>query len=144
MLEISASTLAWISLVVVQAFIHYFIIGARRERIDKEAEAKIIEESLSYSGDSIESDLNTIPNTPTGEPTAITISYFSSDRVNGNHETKHEAIPSAPSIREVSIDLRDPDIPVKTPFYLTQTGTEVLENCSLKNIVEQQIRSVPQ
>ena len=111
--------MAWISLVVVQAFIHYFIIGARRERIAKEAEAKIIEESLSYSGDSIESDLNTIPNTPTGEPTAITISYFSS-----------KAVPSAHSIHEVSIDLSDPGIPTKTPFSLTQTGTEVLEVCA--------------
>ena len=120
--------MAWISLVVVQAFIHYFIIGARRERIAEEAEAMLIGESLSYSGDSIESDMNS-PNTPTGEPTAITIPCFSSDRVNGKIITKYETIPSRPSIQELSIDLSDQHTPTKPPFYLTQTGTEVLEVC---------------
>ena len=114
MLELSSSTMAWISLVVVQAFIHYFMIGARRERINKETEAMIIEESLSYSGESIESDMN-YPNTPTGEPTAIT--------------TKYETVPSSPSIQELSINMSDPDAPMMPPFYLTQTGTEVIEVC---------------
>lgn len=129
MLEICASTVAWISLVVVQAFIHYFVIGARRERIDNETEAMIMGESLSFSGDSVESDINT-PNTPTGDPTSFTISYFSSDRLNGKLIAKYEAVPSAYAMPQVSIELSEIDIAKKTPFYLTQTGTEVLKVCS--------------
>jgi len=144
MLEVCASTVAWISVVVVQALVHYFVFGARRERIDE----VLLEESLSLSASvgSIESEFDIIntPNTPTGDPSFSSISYVSLDPQDGNLTSKFETVPSTSTRHEVSINLSETDIARKAPFYLMQTGTEVLKNCSLKNVVEQQIRSVPQ
>mmetsp|Transcript_2397 Transcript_2397/g.5732 ORF Transcript_2397/g.5732 Transcript_2397/m.5732 type:complete len:144 (-) Transcript_2397:535-966(-) len=143
MIEITASAAAWIGVVVVQALLHYFVLGARREarreRIRKETEALIMEESLSYSEESVESDI-LAPNTPTGEPCISTISYLSSDPQQGNLK----AIPSEPYSHHVSIELSETFVDRTTSFHLTQTGTEILKNCSLENIVEQQIRAIPQ
>ncbi len=132
MLEICASTVAWISVVVVQALIHFFVLGARREarreRIRKETEAMIMEESRSYSEDSVESDFNT-PDTPTGEPCFFTVSYSPSDGPHSNLKARLKAFPSEPYINNTSIHLSKPYIIAKTRFDLSQTGTEMLKVC---------------
>jgi hypothetical protein len=48
MAEISLSIVAWISVVLIQAILHYVILGARRERIQKE-EDMVLEECLSLA-----------------------------------------------------------------------------------------------
>lgn len=126
MLEVCASTVAWISVVVVQALVHYFVFGARRERIDE----VLLEESLSSVG-SIESEFDIIntPNTPTGDPSFSSISYVSLDPQDGNLTSKFETVPSTSTRHEVSINLSETDIARKVPFYLMETGTEVLKVC---------------
>ena len=130
--EICASTVAWISVVVVQALMHFFVLRARREarreRIRKETEAMIMEESLSYSEESVGSDFNT-PNTPTVDPCFFTVSYSSSDGPHGNLKARLKAFPSEPYISNVSIDLSESYVTAKTRFDLSQTGTEMLKVC---------------
>jgi hypothetical protein len=129
MLEVYASTIAWISVVVVQALVHYFVFGARRERIDE----VLLEESLSLSTSvgSIDSEFDIIntPNTPTGDPSFSSISYVSLDRHDGNLTSKFEIVPSTSTRHEASINLNETDVARKVPFYLMQTGTEVLKVC---------------
>lgn len=151
MLEVSTPTVAWISVVLVQAIIHYFVFGARRERIQQETEAVLLEESFSfctYEG-SMESDydldLTSTPNTPTAAPSFSSISSLSSVACqNEDLTTASETISFPSTEREVYIKFRETDIDENSPFYLMQTGTEMLKSCSLKNVVEEQIRLVPQ
>lgn len=49
-MEISLSTIAWVSVVLVQALVHYLVFGARQERLQQEKEqAALVEESLSLA-----------------------------------------------------------------------------------------------
>ena len=48
MLDIPLSIVAWISVVLVQAVVHYFVFGARRARMQHE-EDLMLEESLSLA-----------------------------------------------------------------------------------------------
>jgi len=129
MLEVSTSTVAWISVVIVQALIHYFVFGARRERIQQETEAVMLEESFSFStiDSSMESELDLIstPNTPTAAPFFSSISSLA--RQNGDITTASETIPFPSAEREFYIKLSEADTFENSPFYLMQTGTEMLK-----------------
>ena len=134
MLEVSTPTVAWISVVIVQALIHYFVFGARRERIQQETEAVLLEESLSFSTNegSMESelDLTNIPNTPTAAPSFSSFSSLTSlARQNGDINTAFEKIPFPSAEREFYIKLSEADRFENSPFYLMQTGTEMLKVC---------------
>jgi hypothetical protein len=48
MIEVPLSIVAWVSVVVVQALIHFVVFGARRERIQQD-EDTVLEESLSLA-----------------------------------------------------------------------------------------------
>ena len=131
MLEVCTSTVAWISVVVIQALMHYLVFGARRERIHKETEAVLLEESLSFSTSecSSESDLDIInpSSTPTGDISFSSISCLSSDEHHGNLTSTFETIPSISAQLKVSINSSEIYIARKAPFYLMQTGTEMLK-----------------
>uniref|UniRef100_A0A7S4AWX5 Uncharacterized protein n=1 Tax=Pseudo-nitzschia australis TaxID=44445 RepID=A0A7S4AWX5_9STRA len=148
MLEVSTSTVAWISVVIVQFLIHYFIFGARRERIIQETETVLLEESLSFSTNegSMDSDFDVtnIPDTPTSTPPFSPGSPLSSLIKEGNVTAASETVSSFWTKRVFDIRLSDIDQVENTPLYLMQTGNEMLKSCSLKNVVEEQIRSVPQ
>jgi hypothetical protein len=49
MTEIPLSIVAWISVVLIQAIIHYLVLGHRRSRMKLEAEDMTLEESLSLA-----------------------------------------------------------------------------------------------
>jgi hypothetical protein len=121
MLEVYTSTVAWISVVVVQALMHYFVFGARRERIQKQVEAELLNESLSFSTSEGSIDLDTdiidSPNALTRDPS---FSYMSSDQIATEFET-------VPTIHDVPINGTETYRTGKTPLYLTQTGTEILK-----------------
>eukprot|EP00535_Pseudo-nitzschia_heimii_P000171 CAMPEP_0197185902 /NCGR_PEP_ID=MMETSP1423-20130617/12896_1 /TAXON_ID=476441 /ORGANISM="Pseudo-nitzschia heimii, Strain UNC1101" /LENGTH=140 /DNA_ID=CAMNT_0042637079 /DNA_START=20 /DNA_END=442 /DNA_ORIENTATION=+ len=140
--------MAWICVVVIQAFIHYFVLGARRDRIHEETEAAFLEDNLSYSSNDgsfgSDSDMMYTPHTPTGDPSPSSIAYLSPGRQDGNHSDSFGKIPFMSIKRVASVDPNETAKGRKRPSYLTQTGTEMLKSCSLKNMVEQQIRSVPQ
>lgn len=132
MLEVSASTIAWLSVVIVQALLHYFVLGARRERMHQEKEA-LLEESLSFSiGENfIDSDLDSIsiPGTPTAAPTLSSISYISSDRQDRDFITISRMIPSTSTKHQALAKLNVTEQARNASFYLTQTGSEMLKVC---------------
>jgi len=151
MLEISTSAVAWISVVVVQFLVHYIIFGIRRERIIQETDAVLLEESLSFSTNEgatdSDCDLASAPNTPTNDPYFSSVSSLSSaSLIEGNTtpSSSELALSDYSSDRKVYIELSATDRVENTPFYLMQTGNEMLRSCSLKNVVEEKIRSVPQ
>ena len=79
MLDIPISIIAWIAVVLVQALVHYFVFGARRERINQD-DAKL-EDSLSFNCEgSMEAELDptSAPNTPTSAPSFSSLSSASS------------------------------------------------------------------
>jgi flagellum-specific peptidoglycan hydrolase FlgJ len=49
MIDVPLSAVAWISVVLIQAVIHYFVLGHRRRRVEQEAEDLALEESLSLA-----------------------------------------------------------------------------------------------
>lgn len=49
MTELPLSAVAWISVVLIQAVLHYFVLGHRRRRVDQDAEDLALEESLSLA-----------------------------------------------------------------------------------------------
>ena len=59
MIEIPLSIVAWISVVLIQAMVHYVVFGARRQRIQQqESEEALMLETLSLSTNESFSDLN--------------------------------------------------------------------------------------
>jgi len=148
MLEICTSTVAWISVVIIQAFLHFFVLGARRDRIQKETEAALLEDNLSFTSNEVsfgsDLDMMNIPETPTGDPSFSSTICVSPDRQDGNRLNAFGKIPLVSIQRRTSIDSNGIDATKKIPTHMTQTGTEMLKSCSFKNVVEQQIRSMPQ
>eukprot|EP00980_Cylindrotheca_fusiformis_P002801 scaffold672_cov126-Cylindrotheca_fusiformis.AAC.2 len=49
MIDVPLSAVAWLSVVLIQAVLHYFVLGYRRRRIDQVAEDLALEESLSLA-----------------------------------------------------------------------------------------------
>jgi hypothetical protein len=49
MTDVPLSAIAWISVVLIQAVLHYFVLGYRRRRVEQEAEDLALEESLSLA-----------------------------------------------------------------------------------------------
>ena len=132
MLEVCTSTVAWISVVVIQALVHYFVLGARREKLNKETEA-VLEESLSFStiedSDECDVDRMDITDASSERPSLSSISYSSSDRYDGNVNVnaKLKTVLSTSTEHQSSIYSDGITIPRKAPMYLMQTGTEMLE-----------------
>jgi hypothetical protein len=49
MTDVPLSAVAWICVVLIQAVLHYFVLGHRRRRVEQEAEDLALEESLSLA-----------------------------------------------------------------------------------------------
>ena len=133
MFEVSTSTVAWISVVIVQFLIHYVIFGARRERIHQETEAVLLEENLSFSTNdgSMESDfdLTSYPDTPTAAPSFASVpsltSLIKEESVTAASETESYLWTN----RKFDVSFSETDKGENTPLYLMQTGNEMLKVC---------------
>jgi hypothetical protein len=183
MIEVPISIVAWVSVVLVQAIIHYVVFGARRERIQQEEEA-VLEESLSLSTNESFMEAELEPSTaehPPSDPSSPTLSSSPTFTVEDVHVLTSS--PRSAIIRHRSSSsssmLDETMIFEPSPFYLTQTGTEILkvrnratyslilesifgdvkirflstiahgcishlQGCSIENMIEEQIRAVPQ
>ena len=133
MLEVCTSTMAWISVVVIQAFIHYFVLGARRDRIHKEAEAAFLEDSLSYSSNDgsfgSDSDMIHSPHAQPRDMSFSSIMCISEDRQDRYRLKTSQKTPLKSIQHRIPIDSNERAKTSKTPLYLTQTGTEMLKVC---------------
>mmetsp|Transcript_59871 Transcript_59871/g.66924 ORF Transcript_59871/g.66924 Transcript_59871/m.66924 type:complete len:140 (-) Transcript_59871:104-523(-) len=139
MLEVSISIVAWISVVVIQACVHYFVFGARKERMIQETDA-VLEESFSFTTNesSMEIELDpatSVPNTPTSAPFAPSYSISTLSSIK-NPLSSTESTVYLQRCNSTSYE--------ESQIYLMQTGSEMLKSCSLESRVEEQIRAVPE
>jgi len=140
MLEVSISIIAWISVVVIQACFHYFVFGARKERMIQQETDAVLEESFSFNTNesSMEIELDpatSAPNTPTSAPFPPSYSISSLSSI-----TK----PLSSTESTVYLQRCNSTSYEESQIYLMQTGSEMLKSCSLESRVEEQIRAVPQ
>lgn len=127
MIEIPLSIVAWISVVLVQAVLHYVVLGARRDRIQHE-EDLVLEESLSLATNESSLDEQDVS--------------FSSDTFTiqdcGYQGCIIPATPGTPTLlgEEDDVDgLMDGDEPQPILVeLLTQTGTELLKVSESRSI----------
>jgi hypothetical protein len=122
MMEIPLSTVAWISVVLVQAIVHYMVFGARRARIQQE-EDMVLEESLSLA--TTEGSMDTFD-----EPASFSDAWTIKDC--GYSGTVISATPGTPTL--LGEKLLDGDEPQDFLNLLTQTGTELL-NVSSSRVI---------
>jgi hypothetical protein len=130
MIEIPLSIFAWISVVLVQAVIHYLVLGSRRDRIQHEADL-VLEESLSLATNEGSLDDQDVS--------------FSSDafsiQVCGFEGCIIPATPGTPTLLgEEDVDglidgLMDGAEPQPILELLTQTGTELLKVSESRSII---------
>jgi hypothetical protein len=138
MLEVSISIVAWISVVVIQALFHYFVFGARKERMIQQETEAVLTESFSFTtSDSyssiIETELDTgiisAPNTPTSAPyfpsSSIIASSFKQSETATTSTTTTHLLTSAE--RTVYLKLSKSEEFDNSNFYLMQTGSEMLK-----------------
>lgn len=140
MLDIPMSHVAWLSVVVIQALIHYFVFGMRRVRIQKEEEP--VYETLSLSTNDSFADLDSDP-VPVTVPTqdALTaaaaaasssyLAYIDNDDLSEEDNPFLSTEPSTamssfssivpPCSPRVVSHLIDP-----SPYELMQTGKDIL------------------
>jgi len=138
-MEVSISIVAWISVVVIQACVHYFVFGARKERMIQETDA-VLEESFSFTTNesSMEIELDqatSVPNTPTSSPFAPSYSISTLSSIQ-NPLSSTESTVYLQQCNSTSYE--------ESQIYLMQTGSEMLKSCSLESRVEEQIRAVPE
>jgi hypothetical protein len=124
---ISISMIAWISVVVVQALIHFVVFGVRRERIQQEEEAALEETlSLTTSESFTENEFDQITET-TASTRAVTSSSF------GIHDIRfrskeHSMSSTSPCRSSLTGTLDFQALIVEpSPHYLMQTGTELFK-----------------
>ncbi|MGK3749503.1 MAG: hypothetical protein ACI8RD_001798 [Bacillariaceae sp.] len=144
MLEVSISIVAWISVVVIQALFHYFVFGARKERMIQQETEAVLEDSFSFTtSDSyssiIETELDTAiistPNTPTSAPffsssSSIIASSFKQSETAAAATTTTTASTThqlTSAERAVYLKLSKSEEFENSNFYLMQTGSEMLK-----------------
>jgi hypothetical protein len=134
MIEIPLSIVAWLSVVLVQAVIHYVVLGARRNRIQHE-EDLVLEESLSLATNEGSQDDQDVS--------------FSSDAFTiqdcGYQGCIMPAVPGTPTllgeededglIDGLIVGLMDGDEPPPILELLTKTGTELLKVSESQSII---------
>jgi len=142
MLEVSISIVAWISVVVIQALFHYFVFGARKERMIQQETEAVLEDSFSFTtSDSyssiIETELDTAiistPNTPTSAPffssssSIIASSFKQSETAAAATTTASTTHQLTSAERAVYLKLSKSEEFENSNFYLMQTGSEMLK-----------------
>ena len=138
MLEVSISIVAWISVVVIQALFHYFVFGARKERLIQQETEAVLEENFSFTtSDSyssiVETELDTeiisASNTPTSAPyfpsSSIIASSFKQSETATRSTTTTHLLPSAE--RTFYLKLSKSEELDNSEFYMMQTGSEMLK-----------------
>jgi hypothetical protein len=136
MIEVPISIVAWMSVVLVQALIHYVVFGVRRERIQQEEEA-VLEESFSLStNDSfVEAEQEPIiSENASSDPSTPTPSVSPAFAIQNVQLSKTKSSPTSSivphRISPRSSMLNETMIFEPSPFYLSQTGTEMLKVCN--------------
>lgn len=138
MIEVPISIVAWVSVVLVQALIHYVVFGARRERIQQEEEAvleeAVLEESLSLSTNEsfmeVEPESGSVANKSSSPPTFARPSSptFDIQSVHSSKTTLSPVSSMIPHRCSASASMLGETMTFEqSPFYLTQTGTELLK-----------------
>eukprot|EP00339_Tiarina_fusa_P028380 CAMPEP_0117035880 /NCGR_PEP_ID=MMETSP0472-20121206/25460_1 /TAXON_ID=693140 ORGANISM="Tiarina fusus, Strain LIS" /NCGR_SAMPLE_ID=MMETSP0472 /ASSEMBLY_ACC=CAM_ASM_000603 /LENGTH=130 /DNA_ID=CAMNT_0004745491 /DNA_START=156 /DNA_END=548 /DNA_ORIENTATION=- len=127
MAEIPLSIVAWVSVVLLQAVIHYVILGARRGRIQEE-EDMVLEECLSLS--TTEGSTDASDEMFFGETVALQDGYKG---------TVIPPIVGTPPLLGEKDSSRDNE--EKFMELLAQTGTDLFRRRSVERIVEEQVRA---
>ena len=117
MLDIPLSIVAWISVVLVQAVVHYFVFGARRARMQHE-EDLVLEESLSLATNEGSTDT-------ADDSTALQDAFTVKDC--GGYTGTIISATTSPSGLFLGEKILDGDEPSDLLNLLSQTGTELLK-----------------
>ena len=115
------STVAWISVVLVQAIVHYVVFGARRARMQHEEEL-VLGESLSLATNEGEASMD-------GADESTPLKEALSSRDGGYVGTVVPATPGTPPLLREKVF--DGELPKEFFNLLSQTGTEMLKVSSL-------------
>ena len=124
MIGISLEVVAWVSVVLVQAILHFVVLGARRERIQRDDEDIIIEESLSLATSECDCSLHADDDDDDDHYRPITPerhSYPDISRYGDGHETPTSS-PQTGKLRAL-----DGDEPLEFLHLLSQTGSEMIK-----------------
>mmetsp|Transcript_8134 Transcript_8134/g.12875 ORF Transcript_8134/g.12875 Transcript_8134/m.12875 type:complete len:146 (+) Transcript_8134:85-522(+) len=143
-MEIPLSIAAWVSVVLIQAIIHYVVFGVRRERIQEQQEEEAVFEtvSLSTSESFTEHEL---------EPSNIVenVVAAAAQGIGVNEAPKSSSVapisvhsPASSSRKTLSSTRNETLVIEPSPHFLMQTGNDLLKSCSLENLVEEQLRAV--
>jgi hypothetical protein len=150
MIELPMSIVAWLAVVIVQAVIHFVVLGARRERLQKEEE--VVFETLSLSTSESFTDFDATTTSVADQPTpnsrfenqvAVAVAAAASsssllEMVNEEDEillldktaavnVSDPLINSPFSSAAILVDDNDVDLIVEpSPYYLMQTGKDIL------------------
>ena len=118
MIEVPLSIVAWVSVVVVQALIHFVVFAARRERIQQD-EDRVLEESLSLA---------------TNEGS---LDAYDDDSVTESFDLPAIGVSSAKSMadfRALSFSVDDDDGPLNFHELLSQTGSQLAQVSTTRSI----------
>eukprot|EP00934_Nitzschia_sp_Nitz4_P004329 Nitzschia sp. Nitz4//scaffold114_size70088//27012//27510//NITZ4_005977-RA/size70088-augustus-gene-0.4-mRNA-1//1//CDS//3329533423//4319//frame0 len=134
MIELPLSVLAWISVVVVQAMIHYLVLGPRRQRA-RSLEADALEESLSLATQDTDESIDLVLSSGAGTPS---LSRSNSEDEGENDNLAESVMILCPSALYDETEEEDDE----WMELLDQTGTELLQRRSMEVIVEEQVRAL--
>jgi hypothetical protein len=138
MIEVPISIVAWVSVVMIQAIIHYVVFGARRDRIQHEDETVFETLSLSTSDSCTELDIEPSSTAKAlGSQVAVAVSFsslldlaeheMSKGKMFGESSTSNKSLASlAPSRSSFSSTLDETVILESSQCYLMQTGKDIL------------------
>ena len=129
MIGISLEVVAWVSVVLVQAILHFVVLGARRERIQRNDEDIIIEESLSLATSECDCSLHADDDDDDDHYRPITPerhSYPDISRYGDGHETPTSS-PQTGVLIGKKLRALDGDEPLEFLHLLSQTGSEMIK-----------------
>lgn len=148
-MELPISIVAWLTVVVVQAVIHFIVFGARRERIQQEEEALFETLSLTTSESfttAATMDADAVSSQQRveqyfRETTMVSSSSLLDDSVDDEDDilVLERTAADAPDAWESSWRLEDDDdlIVEPSPYFLMQTGKDILRvsTCSIAECI---------
>ena len=124
MIGISLEVVAWVSVVLVQAILHFVVLGARRERIQRNDEDIIIEESLSLATSECDCSLHADDDADDDHYRPMIPERHSYQDISLNGDG-HETPTSSPQTGKLRA--LDGDEPLEFLHLLSQTGSEMIK-----------------
>ena len=137
MIGLSLEVVAWISVVLVQAILHFVVLGARRERIQRDDEDIIIEESLSLATNECDCSIHADDDDDDDHCRPITPEMHSSPDI-ARQGDGYETPTSSPQTGVVigkKLRALDGDEPLEFLHLLSQTGSEMIKVSEPDNFV---------